>query len=486
MTGIMTYRARRTIGIKQLMFYRSIVNIKTSYALKVENGVIEKDSKQQRVVKLLSKLQDNLNDYIPQRCREGKEPHSSSDLLAVNNINDGYQKLTEKPLIPRGAYIWGEVGTGKTMLMDMFYDTVNIPTNKKRRVHFHKFMLEDVHGRIHLYKKELMEKHGRDRHINLASGRDAITHVARAISDEAWLLCFDEFQVTDVADALIMTQLFNELWRQGTVLVATSNRPPVDLYKDGLNRSYFLPFIESLQQWCIVCDITSTEDYRLKNSHLSNSTNSYYTPLNHTNTKRLYDLFLTMAGASSSIAALQIPVMMGRLMDISLAGNGVAWVTYADLCEKERGTADYRALCNNFHTIFMDGIPQMSALRHDAARRFILLVDELYDSGTRLFWTAATDPASLFFNTLSEESSNNGNSTETTLEWNMDSKNPGYDPSVSVRAFEQSEIQRKVTSVTGELDLAIPIGELAAIQELSFAFRRAASRLTEMSKNDSS
>lgn len=474
-----------------------------SYNSEIKQNRIERDSRQYRVVKLLSKLQDNLNNYIPLRCKQS----SSDKEPSCSNVNTSSAVSVEKPFIPRGVYLWGEVGTGKTMLMDMFYDTTNIPTNKKRRVHFHKFMLEDVHGRIHSYKKELLMKYGRDRHINLSSGRDAIKHIARLIADEAWLLCFDEFQVTDVADALIMTQLFNELWQQGTVLVATSNRPPKDLYKDGLNRSYFLPFIDSLQQWCIVCDISSTVDYRLRHGTLP-GLKSYYTPLLPANTERLYKLFLSMTTTTTTglkPRPLQISIMMGRVMDIPMAGNGVCWMTFSDLCEKERGTADYRALCNNFHTLFLDGVPQVSVLKHDAARRFILLVDELYDSGTRLYWTAETDPSSLFINpllTTDDSTTTDDPSRETTqpggmvgkaqssaltsidraLEWNMDSNNPGYDASVSVRAFEQSKVDRKVTSVTGELDLAIPVGELAAIQELSFAFRRAASRLIEMSK----
>ena len=171
----------------------------------------------------------------------------------------GAVEPTQPPPRLKGMYIYGHVGVGKTMAMDVFYD--HCPLAAKRRVHFHKFMLE-IHQRIHAYKQRLLQQYGREVHINLSSERDAIAAVAHDIADECRLLCFDEFQVTDICDAMMLAKFFGVLWERGTVLVATSNRPPTDLYKDGLNRSYFLPFIDRLQDECVVWDMGTSEDYR--------------------------------------------------------------------------------------------------------------------------------------------------------------------------------------------------------------------------------
>lgn len=276
------------------------------------------------------------------------------------------------------------------MLMDMFYSTINI--EKKRRVHFHKFMLE-VHQHIHQYKQYLLQTYGRDTNINLSSDRDPIKYAAEMIRKDSYLLCFDEFQVTDIADAIIMTKLFNNLWSNGTVLMATSNRPPKDLYLGGLNRSYFLPFIDELNHRCIIRHLDSDVDYRSQKDPLPNT---YFTPLGAASTSKLRHLFETDPRYSDrESTVIEIPVLMGRKLQVESRGD-TCWVTFQHLCCNNLGASDYSALAKHMNVIYLDGIPCLSVLEHDVARRFITLIDEIYDAGKRLIWTSEKSPNQLF------------------------------------------------------------------------------------------
>lgn len=245
-------------------------------------------------------------------------------------------------------------------MMDMFFQTSQEP--KKRRVHFHKFML-DVHKLIHDYKQGLLREFGRQRNIDLSRERDPVVYAAKIINEDAKLLCFDEFQVTDIADALIMTKLFNELWMRGTILLATSNRPPSDLYLGGINREYFMPFIEELQRRCIVRNLRSQIDYREVMSTLAED--AYYTPLSPESTAKLREQFQkNHAGESSTSVSeemVRVPVMMGRELNV-LARGRACFVTFSEICEGNKGAADYSALAQCMDVIYMDGIPQLSVL----------------------------------------------------------------------------------------------------------------------------
>jgi predicted ATPase len=280
------------------------------------------------------------------------------------------------------------------MLMDLFYSTINI--EKKRRVHFHKFMLE-VHQHIHDYKRHLLQTYGRETNINLSTDRDPVKYAAELIRKDSYLLCFDEFQVTDIADAIIMTKLFNNLWSHGTVLVATSNRPPKDLYLGGLNRNYFLPFIDELQARCVVRHLDSLIDYRFQRDPLQNS---YFTPLNASSTSQLRQLFESDSQQTTLVTKgisqmTEIQVMMGRKLILETRGDA-CWVTFSQLCCDNLGASDYSALAKHMNTIYLDGIPCLSVLEHDIARRFITLIDEIYDAGKRLLWTSEKPPNELF------------------------------------------------------------------------------------------
>lgn len=293
----------------------------------------------------------------------------------------------------KGLYLYGSVGCGKTMLMDLFYSECKIP---KRRTHFHKFML-DIHQRIHVEQQELIRARGRNVHID-SNTPDAVANVANALAVEFQVLCFDEFQLTDIADAWILSRLMNVLWRRGVVLVATSNRPCEDLYKNGLNREYFTLFIRSLQERSLVIHMDSNIDYRLQMcTHYS--TPSYFTPVSPESSVLLFSAYLDYARVIKNVSAkpVTLPVMMGRTLTVPLGLPGaVCWVDFATLCEGDKGAADYKALCQHFHTIFLDGIPQLSIVQHDKARRFITLIDEIYDAGVRLVWTAQCVPSELF------------------------------------------------------------------------------------------
>jgi predicted ATPase len=216
---------------------------------------------------------------------------------------------------------------------------------------------------VHDHKQELIRLYGRDRHIDLSSERDAIAAVARIVAAESRLLCFDEFHVTDIADALIMTRLFSELWAQGTILVATSNRHPDDLYENGLNRSYFMPFIDLLKKQCMTIELNTSKDYRMENV---TEANSYFVPLNDQSRKQLHDAFLRSGDASASAAGIKtvpalekLPVMMGRQIEVEGLGDS-CFVTFEALCEADRGPADYHAICKRYNCVYLDGIRQLS------------------------------------------------------------------------------------------------------------------------------
>jgi cell division protein ZapE len=274
---------RLSLSICQSRNCSTASTLQNVYSLKVADGALDFDENQYKLIKLLNKISVHLVDH-EQRV---KNPVIVEPLVTAAATTLDSPVVEQVEIRARGLYIYGDVGTGKTMVMDMFYDNCDI--RSKKRVHFHQFML-DIHNRIHLYKKDLLQKFGRDIQLNMSSERDAITQVAESIAGECRLLCFDEFQVTDICDAMILSKLFSVLWSKGTVLIATSNRPPIDLYKDGLNRAYFVPFIKRLEQECIVKQIASVKDYRQANKPLENS---YYVPLNDEARSKLWEDFKT-------------------------------------------------------------------------------------------------------------------------------------------------------------------------------------------------
>ncbi|RZA16966.1 MAG: cell division protein ZapE [Lysobacteraceae bacterium] len=275
----------------------------------------------------------------------------------------------------KGLYVWGDVGRGKTLLMDLFFDAVRV--SSKRRAHFNRFMM-DVHARIHAERQR-------------AGHADPIPVVAQVLAAEARLLCFDEFQVTDVADAMILGRLFEALLALGVTIVATSNTPPERLYAGGLNRQLFLPFIAVIEQRLAVVALNGPTDYRLQ--RLS-GVPVYITPLGPQADAAMDAAWMrltdTARGKPCTLAVL------GRSLPVPQAARGVARFDFAELCDRPLAAADYLTLAQAFHTILLDHIPIMTDNMHNVARRFTLLVDTLYDEGVKLVCSAAAAPEGLF------------------------------------------------------------------------------------------
>ncbi|GGA91438.1 cell division protein ZapE [Brucella endophytica] len=280
----------------------------------------------------------------------------------------------------KGLYVYGEVGRGKTMLMDMFYGLV--PVKRKRRAHFNDF-LADVHERIHAHRQAF--KRGETKQ------EDPIPPVADALAEAAWVLCFDEFTVTDIADAMILSRLFSALFERGVVLVATSNVAPDNLYRDGLNRQLFLSFIDLLKTHVDVVNLDARTDYRLEKL---NRQPVYVTPLGD-EAKRQVDAAWAVAtdGAKEHSDVL---VVKGHEVAVPRAAGSAARFSFGDLCTKPLGASDYIAVVRRYHTIFIDDVPVLDYSRRNEAKRFILLIDTLYDHHARLVISAEAMPDKLY------------------------------------------------------------------------------------------
>jgi cell division protein ZapE len=276
------------------------------------------------------------------------------------------RKTSSDPL--KGLYIYGEVGRGKTMLMDLFFESLDI--KRKRRAHFHSFMA-DVHGRIHAWRQ--LSKEGK------AKGSDPIEAVAQQLVDEAWVLCFDEFSVTDIADAMILGRLFTALWIHGVVVIATSNVEPDDLYKNGLNRTLFLPFVAQLRTHMSVVSLQAKTDYRREKIGAGAL---YFCPADKYAEREIDKTWqrLTLAHEPNPV----VVHVNGRHVDVPQASDGTARFVFEDLCTKPLGAADYLEIARQFHTIIIEYIPVMTLARRNEAKRFITLIDVLYENNVKV------------------------------------------------------------------------------------------------------
>jgi len=276
------------------------------------------------------------------------------------------------PPPPKGLYIWGGVGTGKSFLMDLFAANVDVPA---RRVHFHAFM-QEVQNALHIARA--------------ASEQYALNVVARNLSKGLRLLALDEMQIKDIADAMIVGRLFTLMREDGVVCVTTSNRPPDDLYKDGLNRQLFLPFIAYLKEHLIVHDMQSETDFR---QNRMSGAQVYFTPLNSVSSQGVEELWRDLTGGRDIRHSLQVK---GRSLDIPRYHNGVGRLSFYDLCGKPLGPADYLTLAEALRVIVIDDIPQLGRHNFNEAKRFVTLIDALYESKTRLICSAAALPEMLY------------------------------------------------------------------------------------------
>jgi len=318
------------------------------YRALLATGELKPDAAQKEAARRLQALADGLTRYRPGRGLFGPR----------------------KP--PRGLYLWGDVGRGKSMLMDLFFETA-APASKVR-VHFNAFMT-DIHARIHAERQ-----HHDD---------DPIPPVAHGVA--ATLLCFDEFQVDDVADAMILGRLFQHLFDLGVVVVATSNTAPERLYEGGLNRQLFLPFIAMLEQKLDVLQLNGPSDYRLQ--RLS-GLDIYITPLGAEADAKMDAAWLRLTDTKRGEA--QTLGILGRTLRVPQAAKGVARFSFDELCARPLAAPDYLAIARHFHTLLIDHIPQMGADMRNEARRFTGLIDTLYDQGAKLICSAAAAPDALY------------------------------------------------------------------------------------------
>ena len=284
------------------------------------------------------------------------------------------------PPPPRGLYLWGGVGRGKSILMDLFFAHTNV--TPKRRIHFHEYMLE-THARIHAHRQ--------------SDPGDPIPAVAASWAAEARLLAFDEMQVTNVADAMILSRLFSALLESGVTIVATSNRPPQDLYKDGLNRELFLPFIGLLQSALDVVPLDGPTDYRLDRI---GGMPTWHTPNGPAATRALSELFFRLTDFPvedrANVPTQELAVAQGRSLHVPKSLKGVAVFSFRRLCSEARGAADYLAVARTFHTVILVGMPILGPENRNEAARFVTLIDALYEWRVKLFVAADAPPAQLY------------------------------------------------------------------------------------------
>ncbi|MCI5074984.1 cell division protein ZapE [Oricola sp.] len=340
--------------------------VRARYDALVAEGKLDPDSAQEA----LASRFDALNEQI------------GSLRLAAKSSSLGwlFARRAPKPETVKGLYVHGHVGRGKTMLMDFFFAAC--PAKRKRRAHFNDFMA-DVHDRIAAHRAAL--KNGE------VKGDDPIPPVARDIAKQSRVLCFDEFSVTDIADAMILSRLFTALFENGVILVATSNVAPGDLYRDGLNRGLFLPFIDVLLAHTQVMSLDADRDYRLDRLGRSKL---YVSPLGVAADAAIEEVWTRLTGGVA--AHRELIEVKGHEIVVPAVVMGAARFSFPDLCEKPLGARDFLALARNYHTIFVERVPIMREGRRNEAKRFITLVDTLYDNRIRLVVSAEAEPDQLY------------------------------------------------------------------------------------------
>ena len=280
--------------------------------------------------------------------------------------------------IPQGLYVYGGVGRGKSMLMDLFFDGVAV--KNKRRVHFHEFM-QEVHELIHIWRQNNRNKRQ----------AEPIGPVAAKIAKNTALLCFDEFEVRDIADAMIVSRLFTALLELGVVVVATSNRHPDELYKDGLQRDLFLPFIKLIKAKMGILHLQAGKDYRLDRIK---AIKTYIQPADHKSTLLLEQIYHDLT--DGNLGKREVIEFKGRKINVPRVSGAVAFFSFGDLCSIPLGAGDYLLIANRFRSIIISDVPIMTSQNQDLARRFMVLIDALYESKAHLVMSAAADPTNLY------------------------------------------------------------------------------------------
>ena len=341
------------------------MTLRSAYQARLQDGALQPDPGQAAALDRLSRLE--------------------SELESMGEPSFPIPFVKKRPP-PRGVYLWGPVGRGKSMLMDLFFEAA--PAPRKLRIHFHAFMAE-VHGLIAAWRDG--DSCHRKAKFGTSKGDDPIGPAAELIAGRARLLCFDELQVTDIADAMILGRLFEALWARGVVLVATSNRPPEDLYKDGLNRQLFLPFIDQLKGHAEVVAVAGEHDHRLDRLRAART---WFSPVDGGTVAAFDALWRDQTDAApESPAELTV---LGRAVRLPRSVGRAVRATFAELCEQPLGAQDYLALAERFDTLFLDRVPELTPAKRNEARRLNTLVDALYEARTRLVVLADAEPAALY------------------------------------------------------------------------------------------
>ena len=353
------------------MLYTPSASFRAHYQALVSSGAIEPDAAQAEAAEAFAGLEQQLASYKPLRKQ--------------SLLGRLFADKDEAP--PRGLYVHGDVGRGKTMLMDMFFQQSLVV--HKRRAHFHEFMAE-VHERIYGFRQNIARG-------EIADG-DVIALTAASIFEQAWLLCFDEFHVTDIADAMILGRLFSKLFELGTVVVATSNVAPEDLYKGGLNRALFVPFIAQIADHMDVLRLEARTDFRLEKLA---GVKMWLVPADRAAAAALDKAWDKMTG-KARCQPRDISIK-GRVLHVPCSAQGVARFSFADICERPLAASDYLRLAHDYHTIMIDRIPVMDYPERNPAKRFIALIDTLYDNAVKLMASAQADPLSLYLATEGHE-----------------------------------------------------------------------------------
>ncbi len=355
------------------------------YQALMQEGEIKPDSDQARVVARLERLHHELIGYPKIEVRSTRLSIKTKWLARL------FRRLGKNKTPPKGIYLYGGVGRGKSMLMDLFFSVT--PVTSKRRVHFHEFMLE-THAHFNAWHN--LSTQERSQHGWHANNDDPISAIARQIASETALLCFDELQVTDIADAMVLARLFKELFQRGVIIVATSNRLPDDLYKNGLNRQRFLPFIDQLKYALEIVPLDGSTDYRYNRLK---GVKTYYSPVNEETTAKLSESFFRLTDRRVADRA-KVPSeelnVLGRKLFVPKAARGVAVFSFKRLCSNPLGSADYLTIARAYHTVIMVAIPQLGKENSDEAKRFVTFIDALYEHGVKFLCSAAVPPLSLY------------------------------------------------------------------------------------------
>ena len=347
-----------------------------SYRELLSQGKLGPDSAQALAVEKLASLAKALAAYHPEQGEQGWLSRFGFGSRSPKSLQWRSGDAEGDTVAKQGLYIFGDVGRGKSMLMDLFFAAVEEP--KKRRVHFHAFM-QEVHAAIFAWQRD--SDHSRE---------SVIPDIAQEIAQKNWLLCFDELQVTDIADAMILGRLFKNLFELGVVVVTTSNRSPDDLYKDGLQRERFLPFIAEIKQRLDLLELDSKRDYRLGRKK---GMQVYFAPLEGAES-RLDAAFAQLTGGKPAKA--ETMTVLGRSWTVPRAADGVARFSFAELCGSSFGPADFLALATHYHTLLLDAVPILSPANRDSAKRFVTLIDALYEHKVTFLCSAEAPPETLY------------------------------------------------------------------------------------------